>query len=214
MKYILDEYERSKLNNQPDSLFYSSPRYSYHLDQSFRERLTKLYSEVIETDSIILDLMSSWVSHLPDYSFSKVIGHGLNIQELERNPRLNQYWIQDLNINQQIPLENNSVNYCLLTAGWQYLQYPEKISSEMLRIVKPKGKFIISFSNRAFWEKSPNIWINSSDQARIDYISAVLLAQGWSIDNTIIEQPSSPNILSIFGHSQDPFFSVIATKLN
>ncbi|WP_320664448.1 class I SAM-dependent methyltransferase [Prochlorococcus sp. MIT 1223] len=149
---------------------------------------------------------------MPNLKFKKVIGHGMNIQELEANKRLDSFWNQDLNKNQILPLENSSVDYCLIVAGWQYLQFPELVSSEILRVLKPHGKFIISFSNRAFWNKSPNIWVNSDDQGRIDYISRVLKSVGWKIDSVIAEYLKGQSLFSLFKSQSDPFFSVIATK--
>ena len=102
----------------------------------------------------------------------------------------------------------------MLVAGWQYLQYPEKLSFEILRVIRPQGKFIISFSNRAFWNKSPRIWIESSDNQRIKYVTDVLKAQGWSIDR-IINEPSKTSFLKkILNVTPDPFFCVIATNAN
>ena len=155
--------------------------------------------------------MSSWVSHLPDISYAQVIGHGLNSRELESNSRLDKFWVQDLNLDQTFPLVDNSIDYCLLVAAWQYLQYPENVAEEIFRITKPNGKIIISFSNRAFWSKSPNIWVESSDNERIKYISNVLSAQGWSIDKTYSFYFNQKTI-NIFKNTSDPFFAVVASK--
>lgn len=46
----------------------------------------------------VLDLMSSWVSHLPaDVRYNRVVGHGMNAAELARNPRLDTFFVRDLN---------------------------------------------------------------------------------------------------------------------
>ena len=82
---LLDDYQRSKLDNDDDALFYSQPRFVHHLDEGFRSNLTELYRHYISSDSIVLDLMSSWVSHLPEnIKYKRVIGHGLNQIELEQ----------------------------------------------------------------------------------------------------------------------------------
>ena len=210
--YVLNDYQRTKVDNSPDSLFYSHPRYVHHLDENFRKRLTNLYRNKLTHGSIVLDIMSSWVSHLPNLDFKKVIGHGLNNLELDKNEILDEYWIQDLNITQNIPLESNSIDYCLMVAGWQYLQFPEELSSEIYRITNNTGKFIISFSNRAFWTKSPNVWIESSDQQRINYICTILESKGWIIEDTIIEENYSYGLVRFIKSAPDPFFSVIAYK--
>ena len=103
--------------------------------------------------------MSSWVSHLPDdQRYELVIGHGLNAQELQANPRLDRHWVQNLNLDQRLPLEDDSVDYTLIVAGWQYLQQPEAVAAELLRITRPKGQVICAFSNRMFFTKAPQIW--------------------------------------------------------
>jgi len=211
IKEILNDYERSKEDTTDDSLFYAQPRFVHHLDEAFRSRLSSLYRQEISNDSIVVDLMSSWTSHLPNgINYKRVIGHGLNQSELQRNSILNSFWVQNFNLNQKLPLESSSVDICLMVAAWQYLQYPEKIASEIKRIVRPDGKLIISFSNRAFWSKAPNIWLNASDAERIKYICNVLLAQRWEIINTISEQSSSNSFWKTLTGQTDPFYSVIA----
>ena len=103
---ILSDNQRFKEDESDDSLFYSQARFVHHLDQGFRSTLSNLYKERIPSESIVLDLMSSWVSHLPqEIKYKRVIGHGLNNAELERNHRLNTFWIQDLNRDKKLPLE-------------------------------------------------------------------------------------------------------------
>ncbi len=208
---ILNKYQRSKYDDSDDSIFYSSPRFVHHLDKGFRNKLTNLYRDKIPNDSVILDLMSSWVSHLPDIKYKKVIGHGLNQEELDNNPKLDTFWVQNLNKNQLLPLEEKSIDFCLIVAGWQYLQYPELVSSEILRIIKPNGRLIISFTNRAFWNKSPNIWVDSNEDERVFYISKILRANGWCIDEIISDNKSSEQkFLSFLSKNSDPFYSIIS----
>ena len=126
---VLSEAQRRKQDESSDALFYAQPRFVHHLDGAFRARLTGLYSERLEPGSTVLDLMSSWVSHLPDeQTFAEVIGHGLNAEELAANPRLDRHWLQNLNTTQQLPLADNSVDAVLIVAGWQYLQQPEAVA--------------------------------------------------------------------------------------
>ena len=203
--------DRSKIDIADDQIFYKHPRYVQHLSFAFRDRLTKLYSEYLFKDNVILDLMSSWVSHLPANSkYKKVIGHGMNESELSANNRLDDFWIQDLNKTQKMPMVDSSVDIGLIVAGWQYLQYPENVSLELARIIKRNSLLIISFTNRAFWSKSPNIWVNSSEMGRIEYVKSVLSANGWSVEKIINEKTYDKKLLGIYSSESDPFFSVIA----
>tara|TARA_Y100001968_G_C19149994_1_gene615706 strand:- start:39 stop:692 length:654 start_codon:yes stop_codon:yes gene_type:complete len=210
---VLTYYQRQKEDNKDDEIFYSNPRFVYHLDKSFRNRLTSLYSEYLKPNTILLDLMSSWVSHLPEnITFKKVLGHGLNKIELAANKRLDEYWVQNFNKDQILPLEDSSVDYCTLVAGWQYLQYPELISSELKRIIKPNGQLIISFSNRAFWQKSPRIWVEGSSLDRANYISAILVSQGWNVPTRIVDENTQAKLFGFFNQQNDPFYAILATN--
>ena len=208
---ILNTFQRKKLDESNDEEFYLNPKFVYHLDSNFRKTLIKVYEEELIENSTILDLMSSWDSYLPSQrKYNKVIGHGLNKQELEKNKVFNSYWIQNFNSNQNIPLENSSIDYCLMVAAWQYLQYPEKITREVSRVLTKNGKFLISFSNRAFWHKAPNIWTNSSEEERIKYVRKVLISNGFD-EPKIIKKFDNVNF-SIFSFKKDPFYCLIASK--
>jgi len=194
-----------------DQIFYKNPRYVHHLSISFRNRLTNLYSEYLYNHHVILDLMSSWVSHLPSNSqYKKVIGHGMNESELRANKRFDSYWVQNLNKTQNIPIEDSTIDIGLIVAGWQYLQYPEKVSLELSRVIKSNSLLIISFTNRAFWTKAPNIWTNSSEEERIDYVKNVLSVNGWIVEKIVNEKTFENKVFGLYSLESDPFFSVIA----
>ena len=208
---ILTNQQRQKLDETDDREFYSSPKFVYHLDSNFRKNLSSLYEKEIKSNSSVLDLMSSWDSYLPkNIKYKKVIGHGLNKEELDRNKAFDHYWIQNFNLNQNIPLENETIDYCLMVAAWQYLQYPEKIAEEIARILNKNGKFIISFSNRAFWHKAPNIWTYSNENERVNYVRNILLANGFSEPKIIKKFTQESSFLPFLNH--DPFYCVISQK--
>jgi len=207
----LSDNDRVKIDSTDDKIFYHQPRYVQHLSDSFRTRLTKLYSEYLLNHYVILDLMSSWVSHLPsNIRYKKVIGHGLNESELSSNKRLDSYWVQNLNKTQNMPIEDSSIDVGLIVAGWQYLQYPEKVSLELSRIIKADSILIISFTNRAFWTKAPSIWTNSSEKNRIEYVKGVLSNNGWRIEKIFNEKTIDKKLFGFYTAESDPFFSVIA----
>ena len=210
---ILTFKQRQKPDETNDTEFYSTPKFVYHLDANFRNNLSAVYKEEIKNNSSVLDLMSSWDSYLPkDLKYKKVIGHGLNEEELKRNKAFDKFWIQNFNTSQAIPLDNKSIDYCLMVAAWQYLQYPEKITEEIARILTDEGKFIISFSNRAFWHKAPNIWTYSNEDERIDYVEKILTSNGFCKPR-VLRKFTQKNSLLPFLNS-DPFYCVIANKNN
>ena len=209
---VLNNYQRKKLDESNDEEFYSEPKFVYHLDSNFRQYLSQVYKDEIDEYSTVLDLMSSWDSYLPkENTYQKVIGHGLNKKELERNNILDSFWVQNFNLNQDIRLENGSIDYCLMVAAWQYLQYPENLTNEISRILSDKGKIIVSFSNRAFWHKAPNIWTTSTEDERVQYVRKVLISNGFK-EPRIIKKFNEPDI-NIFNFiKKDPFYCLIATK--
>ncbi len=169
---VLTQAHRTKLDGADDALFYAEPRFVHHLDGAFRQRLTALYRQRIPSCAVVLDLMSSWVSHLPDeVTYEQVIGHGLNAEELRANDRLDRHWVQNLNQEQRLPLADASVDCTLIVAGWQYLQQPEAVAAELLRITRPNGQLIVAFSNRMFFSKAPQVWTDSDDREHLAYVA-------------------------------------------
>lgn len=210
---VLSAQDRWKQDRSDDGLFYAEPRFVHHLDGAFRSRLTALYQERIPPGAVVLDLMSSWVSHLPEtLSAVEVIGHGLNARELEANPRLSRHWVQNLNVDQRLPLESGSVDAALIVAGWQYLQQPEQVAAELLRVVRAGGQLIVSFSNRMFAQKATRIWTDGDDRDHLEIVARVLVAQGWPMPKLIAEATRAAGPLGWLGGKGDPFFAVIAEK--
>ncbi|NEP42591.1 MAG: class I SAM-dependent methyltransferase, partial [Okeania sp. SIO2H7] len=161
---LLEAKQRTKLDPSDDSLFYSLPRFVTHVDEGFIDRLTNLYRERLKPNTRILDMMSSWVSHLPEeMEFAWVEGHGMNEEELAKNPRLNRYFIQDLNQNPKLPFPDRDFDAVINCVSIQYLQYPDAIFYEIHRILKPGGVAIISFSNRMFYQKAIAAWRDNSE---------------------------------------------------
>ena len=120
---LLNPEQRSKLDPTNDNDFYAYPRFVTHVDDSFITQLTELYRQQLNPHTRILDLMSSWVSHLPpEIEFEHVEGHGMNEEELAQNPHLDHYFLQNLNTELQFPFEDQSFDAILIAVSVQYLQ--------------------------------------------------------------------------------------------
>ena len=209
---LLRPEHRSKLDETNDTDFYAMPRLVTHVDEGFIDRLTQLYREELTPNSRILDLMSSWVSHLPDdMEFDHVEGHGMNDEELAKNKQLDSYFVQNLNKNPQLPLKDNDFDAVLITVSVQYLQYPEAILAEIYRILKPGGKVIISFSNRMFYQKAIAIWRDSSESNRVELVKKYFQPlPGFGTPRVVATQSSVPSFLQMLGLAGgDPFYAVI-----
>ncbi len=212
---MLRPEQRSKLDDSNDLSFYDSPRLVTHVDRGFIDRLTNLFREKLQPDTRILDLMSSWVSHLPhEMEFAHVEGHGMNEEELAKNSQLDHYFVQNLNQNPKLPLEDADFDGVLITVSIQYLQYPEAISSEIQRILKPNGVVIISFSNRMFYQKAIAAWRDGTDTDRVNLVQKYFESvDGFSKPEVIVHQPPLPGFLQMLGLAGgDPFYALVARK--
>src|SRR5579862_685439 len=68
------------------------------VDAAALAAITDLYREVMPADGAILDVMSSWVSHLPpEIYYRRVVGLGVDACVLAENPFLDEWRVQDLN---------------------------------------------------------------------------------------------------------------------
>ena len=218
---LLEGDKRTKLDPSDDSLFYSSPRFVTHVDEGFIDRLSNLYRERLKPNTRILDMMSSWVSHLPEeIEFASVEGHGMNEEELAKNPRLDRYFIQDLNLDPQLPFPDKDFDAVINCVSIQYLQYPDAIVYEIHRILKPGGIAIISFSNRMFYQKAIAAWRDNTESGRVElvkrYFDSVRNASGipgFSETEIISHRSNAPTFLQMLGvGGGDPFYAVIAYR--
>ncbi|VXD11921.1 class I SAM-dependent methyltransferase [Planktothrix paucivesiculata] len=217
---LLQRHERIKLDETEDSLFYSFPRFVTHVDEGFIDQLTTLYQKHLKPQTRILDLMSSWVSHLPtEIQFSHVEGHGMNEEELTKNSQLDHYFVQDLNQDLKLPLSDQDFDAVLICVSIQYLQYPEAILSEIHRILKPGGITIISFSNRMFYQKAISAWREATEPDRIElvkgYINSVKINDlpGFNSPKVIASQSKTPLFMQMLGMGgSDPFYALIASR--
>jgi hypothetical protein len=212
---LLRPNQRTKLDDTDDTQFYSMPRFVTHVDEGFIEKLTQLYRDRLKPNTRIFDMMSSWVSHLPEeMEFAHVEGHGMNEDELVRNPRLNHYFVQDLNQNPKLPLQDEDFDVVLNCVSVQYLQYPDAVFTEIHRILKPGGIAIISFSNRMFFQKAIAAWREGTEASRVELVKSYFQSvPGFSTPEVIARQAGVPSFLQMLGvGGGDPFYAVIASR--
>ena len=160
----------AKADPSPDAAFYAEPRFVTHIDDGAIAAVTGLYRELFPAGGTVLDLMSSWVSHLPDdVEYTEVIGHGMNAAELAANRRLSRWFVQDLNRDPALPLDNGSVDAAAICVSVQYLEQPVAVLREVARVLRPGGVVAITFSNRCFPTKAVAIWqaLDGPEQCRL-----------------------------------------------
>lgn len=195
----------AKEDGSRDRLFYAVPRFVTHIDDRAIAAVTQLYRELFPPGGTILDLMGSWVSHLPpDVAYAEVIGHGLNEAELKANPRYSRWFVQDLNENPALPLADASLDAAAICVSIQYLQDPVAVLRDVLRALRPGGAVAITFSNRCFPTKAVAIWLALGDEQHQRLVSLYLDQAGYAA----IE----PRTLLAPDADGDPLWAVIGRK--
>jgi hypothetical protein len=172
-------FAKEDLGNDAD--FYAEARLVTHIDDAAIAALTGFYRAVLPPGGVVLDLMSSWVSHLPaEVAYGEVIGHGMNAEELAANPRLDRWFIQDLNQDPVLPLADSSLDAAMICVGVQYLQHPVAVLKDVARALRPGAPLAISFSNRCFPTKAVAVWRNSGPQSHARLVDLYLRAAGFT----------------------------------
>ena len=148
-----------KADPSRDALFYAQPRFVTHIDDAAVAAVTALYRETLPPGGKVLDLMSSWVSHLPpEMPFREVIGHGMNAAELAANPRLDRWFLRDLNADPVLPIEDDGLDAATICVSVQYLQRPVEVLRDLGRVLRPGAPAVVTFSNRCFPTKAVTVW--------------------------------------------------------
>lgn len=170
----------ARQDNGDDLDFYAPPRLVTHIDELATAALTRYYAETISHDAVVLDLMSSWVSHLPaSLPTREVIGHGMNATELDANSRLDRWFIQNLNRNCVLPLPDGTIDAVLCCVGVHCLTRPLEVFAELRRVLRPGGLVIVSFSNRCFPAKAVRVWLSLDVAGQASLISTYLERSGF-----------------------------------
>ena len=162
-----------KIDESDDAQFYSQPRFVTHIDDSAVATLSEHYANVLQPEDRVLDLMSSWVSHLPqNYRVARTTGLGLNAAELQRNPALDEWIVHDLNRRPALPWPDASFDAVLIAVSVQYLQRPLEVFGEIARVLEPGGICVVSFSNRCFPTKAVALWQGLNDHGHVQAVGA------------------------------------------
>lgn len=195
-----------RVDQSDDSAFYLEPKLVTHIDDAAIGSLSRFYGELIPGGGAVLDLMTSWVSHLPDsLLLERVAGVGMNAEELAENPRLTERVVQDLNKDPELAFGDGSFDAALVTVSVQYLTRPREVFAEVGRVLKPGAPFAVAYSNRLFPTKAVAIWRALGDREHADLIALYFrlsgrfaLAQAYDI---------SP------GPGSDPMYVVVGRAL-
>lgn len=173
----------ARLDETPDSQFYSFPRKVVHIDDAAIAAVKQFLCETMPPDGTILDLLSSWRSHWPaEIPVRQLIGLGLNAEEMMDNPDLTDYVVHDVNLNPRLPFESDRFDAVIMTVSIQYLTRPIEVFQDVNRILKPQGLFAVLFSNRMFPTKAVAIWRSLNDQQHVELVQRYFQHAGHFTD--------------------------------
>jgi SAM-dependent methyltransferase len=168
------------MDERSDERFYDTPRFVQHIDDTAIEMVRNTYGRVLTSGMRVLDLMSSWQSHVPpNIRLERLDGLGLNSEELKRNRQLTRFVVQDLNTNKSLPYETNTFDVVLNTVSVEYLTDPITIFKEVGRVLRPGGHFVITFSNRWFPPKVVKVWEELHEFERMGLVLEYFMRSGF-----------------------------------
>ncbi|MCZ6868180.1 MAG: methyltransferase domain-containing protein [Gammaproteobacteria bacterium] len=169
----------SREDESEDALFYATPRLVTHIDDETIEALSGFYVERLEAGGGVLDLMSSWVSHLPaERAFSRVAGLGMNEEELMANSRLDDHVVHDLNEMPELPYGDAEFDAVLIAVSVQYLIHPVEVFRGIGRVLRPGGQVIVAMSHRLFPTKAVRAFRSLEPTERIRLVAAYCTLAG------------------------------------
>ena len=198
-----------RADETPDETFYAAPRFVAHIDDGAIAAVTRLYREFFPPGGAILDLMSSWISHLPaEAVYRRVVGLGMNRAELAANPRLSSFVVQNLNVAPELPFAEGEFDGAGLCVSIDYLTDPVAVLRETARVLRPGAPLVVTFSNRCFPTKAVAVWHHLDDAGRCELVAAFFRAAGaeWTPAEVHDRSPAKG------GAGGDPLFAVVARR--
>jgi SAM-dependent methyltransferase len=202
---ILPPAAYARDDEAPDEEFYVVPRKVVHIDDDAIAALGRLYAEVLPVGGRLLDVMSSWRSHLPSgFQTSEVIGLGLNAEEMADNPQLTSHVVHDVNRQAPLPFDDAAFDGAMCAVSIQYVLHPVRLLHEVGRVLRPGAPFVVSFSNRCFPTKAVAVWLHTTDEQHLALVRAYFeTAGGWA---DLHAEDRSP------GSDADPLYAVWARR--
>jgi SAM-dependent methyltransferase len=196
-------------DDAPDASFYREPRLLVHIDDGAIDAVRALYAELLPAGGDILDLMSSYRSHMPaDLKPARLCGLGMNEVELRENVQLTDFVVHDVNANPVLPFADAEFDAAVVTVSVQYLTQPVEVFREVARVLKPGSVFALTYSSRAFWTKAVRIWRALDDSERASLIGMYFRRSG------AFDEPTARNCRpDAGGLAGDPLYAVWARTL-
>ena len=185
-----------RVDNSPDEAFYVQPRMVAHIDALTIDALTDFYREFIPAHADVLDLMSSWISHLPDdLPLGQVSGLGMNGEELANNPHLKDWCVHNLNTDPKLPYATHQFDRITLAVSIQYLTNPVEVMASAYDKLKPGGRICVAMSHRLFPTKAIAAFQQMSVEDRVQLVTHYLQEGGFKEVMFVDRSPSGADPL-------------------
>jgi len=195
-----------RLDDSPDDLFYAFPRFTVHIDDRAVRTFKQIFAEHLPKEGTLLDLMSSWRSHLPDGLSAHVVGLGLNREEMADNPALHEIVVHDLNRDTRLPFADQTFAAVVVSVSIQYMVKPVEVFAEVGRVLRDHGPFIVAFSNRMFPTKAVRIWRESSEPRRLELVRSYFELAGVFDRLAVVDRSAETRGFA------DPVYAVIGHR--
>ena len=203
-----------RVDDSDDELFYSTPRLVVHIDDGAIAKVGEIYARILPQAGAILDLMSSWRSHLPAHlRLARLVGLGMNRAEMEDNPALTEIVIHNLNRAPRLPFADAEFDGAVVTVSVQYMTSPLETFGEVARVLKPGAPFIVTFSNRMFPTKAVAVWQNLDDYDHVKLVARYFMESG-GFENIEAIDKSAPDPLGSNPNlpPSDPVWAVVGYR--
>ncbi len=192
-----------RVDEASDSEFYREPRFVAHIDDATIASLTEFYRTFIPNDADVVDLMSSWISHLPmDKPYGRVAGLGMNAAELAGNPQLSEYQVHDLNADPSLPYGDDEFDRATIAVSIQYLTKPVEVLRSVAASLRSGGQICIAMSHRLFPTKAIVAFQRLPPGERVRLVSTYLELAGYQDIDFIDRSPTNA----------DPLWLVVGTR--
>ena len=139
----------------------------------------------------------------------------MNAEELQANHSATAQVVQDLNRENTLPFDDASLDAVVCTASVEYLVQPRRVFAEVLRVLRPGGVFVSTFSNRWFPGKAIQVWGELHEFERVGLVTQWLQQAGFDKLHTFSSRgwprpegdPHSGNVAK-----SDPVYAVWGLK--
>lgn len=193
----------ARRDESPDQEFYRFERLVTHIDAGAVAAVTQLYRQFLPAGGAVLDLMSSWVSHLPtEVPYARVAGLGMNARELAQNPRLTDQRVQDLNAQPHLPYGDAEFDAAGICVSVQYLTRPADVFAELARVLRPGAPLVVTFSNRCFPDKAVYAWQVLDDNGHVALVQQYFAAANFGPTEVFAHRPKGG----------DPLYGVVGRR--